>query len=218
MADQLILDLQLPLVPTFAGFVRGDNAEPLFMLGEWVAGAEYARFLYLWGEAAVGKSYLLGAAADRAGVTVISSPGDLPDEVHPDATLVFDGVDQLDAEQQVRLFDLFNTLRDGSGRMLTAGTKPPMLLDLRADLTTRLGWGLVYQLKALSDADKGAALKKRAQQLGFELGDDALEYLLRHAPRDLPALNAVLDQVNTLSLSQQRAVTVPLIRQVLTER
>ncbi|WP_375592062.1 DnaA regulatory inactivator Hda [Chitiniphilus eburneus] len=213
--QQLVLDLQLPAPPSFEGFVRGDNAEPLFMLGEWVSGAEDVRFLYLWGEAGVGKSYLLAAAAARCGVTVILPPGELPVALTGDELLIVDGVDGLSAEQQIRLFDHYNTLREGSGRLLAAGTLPPMLLPLRDDLTTRLGWGLVYQLKALSDADKVAALKQRAAGLGFELSDDAADYLLRHASRDLPALNALLERANIHALSLRRPVTVPLLREVL---
>ncbi|GLS04823.1 DnaA regulatory inactivator Hda [Chitiniphilus shinanonensis] len=215
LMQQLVLDLQLPAPPSFEGFVRGDNAEPLFMLGEWLAGAEDVRFLYLWGEAGVGKSYLLAAAAARCGGTVIQPPAALPDTLSGDEALIVDGVDTLGAEQQIRLFDHYNTLREGRGRLLASGRLPPMLLPLRDDLTTRLGWGLVYQLKALSDADKVAALKQRAVALGFDLSDDAAEYLLRHATRDLPALNAVLERANVHALSLRRPVTVPLLREVL---
>ncbi|WP_255988547.1 DnaA regulatory inactivator Hda [Chitinolyticbacter albus] len=215
MSQQMVLDLQLPAVPSFEGYVAGDNAEPLFMLGEWVAGADDIRFLYLWGEAGVGKSYLLDATAARLEVAVIAPPAPLPTSLPHDAVLIVDGVDALDPDEQIRLFDHYNTLREGTGRLLATGSKPPMLLGLRDDLTTRLGWGLVYQLRALSDGDKAAALRRRAFGLGFELSDEVADYLLRHAVRDLPSLNALLERVNIEALSQRRAVTVPLVREVL---
>jgi DnaA family protein len=74
---------------------------------------------------------------------------------------------------------------------------------------------LVYQLKPLSDTDKAAALKRRAYALGFELGDDLADYLLRHASRDLPTLYQHLDAANDLSLTEKRPVTVSLLREVL---
>lgn len=215
MTQQLVLDLQLPVVPSFEGYVRGDNAEPLFMLSEWAAGSDDVRFLYLWGESGVGKSYLASAAAARFGAAVTVPPAALPQEVAADDVLLVDGVDDLSPDQQIRLFDHYNTLREGNGRLMATGSKPPMLLGLRDDLTTRLGWGLVYQLRALSDTDKAAALRRRAAGLGFELTDEVADYLLRHAARDLPSLNAVLERVNREALSQRRVVTVPLVREVL---
>ncbi|GGP27734.1 DnaA regulatory inactivator Hda [Silvimonas amylolytica] len=217
MSEQLILDLYLPQPPSFEGFVPGENAEPLFMLAEWAAGATDIRFLYLWGGDGVGKSYLLDAAARRlAGALYINAAREtLPDFIDPAAALIVDNVGALDPDQQIRLFDHYNTLREGSGRLLAAGSLPPMQLDLRDDLTTRLGWGLVYQLKALSDADKIAALKAQAREAGFELPPEVADYLLRHTARDLASLRAVLDQANRYALSTKRPVTVPLIRDVL---
>ena len=90
-----------------------------------------------------------------------------------------------------------------------------MLLPLRDDLTTRLGWGLVYQLKTLSDADKAAALQRYARRLGFELGEELVDYLMRHAERDLPSLYRKIANLNALSLSKQRPVTLSLLREAL---
>ncbi|MDR3425961.1 MULTISPECIES: DnaA regulatory inactivator Hda [Silvimonas] len=217
MSEQLILDLYLPQPPSFEGFVPGENAELLFMLGEWAAGASDIRFLYLWGGNGVGKSYLLAAAAQRwpGVISIDAASQSLPDFLAADAALIVDNVDQLDPEQQIRLFDHYNTLREGSGRLLATGPVPPMQLDLRDDLTTRLGWGLVYQLKALSDSDKIAALRTQARESGFELSTEAADYLLRHSRRDLASLRSVLEQANRYALSLKRPVTVPLIREVL---
>ncbi|SMC26908.1 regulatory inactivation of DnaA Hda protein [Andreprevotia lacus DSM 23236] len=218
---QLVLDLRLATPPGFDDFVRGDNAELLFMLSEWAARSEHTRFIYLWGESGAGKSHLLQAAAGRLGdaVHVDAATTALPWPLAADASLIVDNVGALDAEQQIRLFDHYNTLREGSGRLLAAGPLPPMLLQqqlqLRDDLTTRLGWGLVYQLKALSEPDRIAALKRHARKLGFELGDDAADYLLRHAARDLGSLSALLELANERALSLKRQVTIALVREVL---
>ncbi|AOY01295.1 DnaA regulatory inactivator Hda [Jeongeupia sp. USM3] len=214
---QLVLDLMLPQPAGFAGFVPGDNAELLFMLGDWLAGSDDVRFLYLWGGSGVGKSHLLDAAAARLAdaIRVDARHGALPTEIAADAALIVDNVEALDFEQQIRLFDHYNTLREGSGRLLAAGPLPPMLLDLRDDLTTRLGWGLVYQLKGLSDRNKAAVLQQLAHQLGFELADEACDYLLQHASRDLTDLQALIGRANRYALSLRRPVTLPLLREVL---
>ncbi len=86
------------------------------------------------------------------------------------------------------------------------------------DLATRLRWGLVYQLRPLTDSDKTAALQSRARQLGFDLSGDQADYLLRHAPRDVSSLYLLLDKANELALSRQKAVTINLLREILRER
>jgi DnaA-homolog protein len=204
--NQLVLDLLLPQPKSFDDFVRGENAELLFQLSLWASGDTSVRALYLWGEAGAGKSYLLAAAQERlteqGKVILINALNDmLPQELANDAALIVDNVESLDAEQQIVLFDHYNTLREGSGRILVSGHLPPMLLPLRDDLTTRLGWGLIYQLKTLSDSDKAA--------------EELVEYLMRHAERDLPNLYQQIASINALSLSKQRPVTLSLLREAL---
>ena len=40
-------------------------------------------------------------------------------------------------------------------------------------------------------------------------------YLLNRLPRDLPSLNAALELLDRYSLSQQRHITLPLVREAL---
>ncbi len=218
--NQLVLDLLLPQPKSFADFVRGENAELLFQLSEWASGDAQVRALYLWGESGSGKSHLLAAAQERLAaqgqVILINALNDmLPQELASDAALIVDNVASLDAEQQIVLFDHYNTLREGSGRILVSGHLPPMLLPLRIDLTTRLGWGLIYQLKTLSDIDKAAALQRHSRSLGYELSEELVDYLMHHAERDLPSLYRQIENINTLSLSKQRPVTLTLLREAL---
>ncbi|MBE9610557.1 DnaA regulatory inactivator Hda [Chitinilyticum piscinae] len=215
---QLVLDLLLPAPNSFADFVAGDNAEPLYQIGQWLAGDIHARSIYLWGEAGTGKSHLLASAARQIGnegIYTDATDHNIPESIPGNAFLIVDNVDALDYDEQIRVFDHYNTLKEGGGFFLAAGPLPPMLLELRADLTTRLGWGLVYQIHPLSDIDKAQALKQRAIQLGFELSEEMADYLLLHAARDLPSLYSHLEAVNTLALSRKKPVTLSLLRSVL---
>ena len=93
-----------------------------------------------------------------------------------------------------------------------------MMMSLREDLRTRLGWDLVFRLDPLSDADKYAALKTHAQQLGLPLSDDVLDWMLTHYSRDIRQLFALVDAIDRYSLSKHRTVTVPLMRAMLSDR
>ncbi len=213
---QLVLDLALPEPEPFSDFAPGENAELLFQLHEWTARAAHARFIYLWGEAGCGKSHLLAAAAKRGSAQLVDAAADaLPEDIDPDSLLAVDNVGHLDRAGQEKLFAHFNALRAGSGGLLASGPLPPLLLTILPDLATRLGWGLIYQLKSLNDPDKARALQTHARQLGFELSDDQADYLLRHAPRDIAGLYRLLEQANELALSRQKPVTLPLLRETL---
>jgi DnaA family protein len=99
--------------------------------------------------------------------------------------------------------------------VLAAGRQAPAQLALREDLRTRLAWGLVYQLKPLSDTEKAAHLRDQAARRGLRLSDEVLAYLLTRLPRDLASLNHVLEGLDRYSLATKRPLTVPLVREAL---
>jgi DnaA family protein len=219
-AQQLTFELAPPVAPTFANFVAGPNAEAVATLERCtsVAGGEAAAVVVLWGAPGAGKSHLLQAAVDAArgaGRTALyfAAPGAVDEAAFANATLVaVDDIDRADAKGQGRLFTLFNALTARGGRFLAAASAPPARLPLRDDLRTRLGWGLVYEVRPLSDADKPAALAAFARQRGFTLPEDAIAYLLAHGRRDMASLVRTLVALDAHSLALRRPITVPLIR------
>jgi DnaA family protein len=126
-----------------------------------------------------------------------------------------DDVQTLDARNQRAFFNLYNQLRERAGIVLVAGDAPPARLKLRPELVTRLGWGLVYQVQALSDDEKAHALKRHAASRAFDLPDVVIDYLLRHSRRDLPSLMSILDALDRHSLETKRAITLPLLKELL---
>ena len=195
---QLPLEISPPAAPSLDNFVAGANAEALAAVRSLAAGTLPEAIVYLWGERGSGRTHLLHAAA----------------RANP-ALVVADDVETLDATAQQALFNAINAARDGQTPVLAAGGAPPARLELREDLRSRLGWGLVYQLRAPSDADKAAHLRAEAARRGLRLPDEVLAYLLSHLPRDLASLNAVLDTLDRYSLASQRPLTLPLVREAL---
>jgi DnaA family protein len=194
--QQLPLGISQGAEPAFDNFVAGRNAEALARVRALAAGTLGERIVYLWGEPGSGRSHLLQAAA-RA------NPG----------LVIADNVEALDAEGQQALFVAIN---EGSA-VLAAGAKPPAQLALRADLTTRLAWGLVYQLVPLGDEDKARHLKSVAAERGLQLSDDIVGYLLTRLPRDMRSLQAVMEVLDRYSLMRKRALTLPLVKEALAE-
>ena len=213
--SQLLLDITPDWQPTLDNFVAGRNLELLSALRHALAGSSSERIFYLWGEAGSGKSHLLQAcvhAASDAQRSAIYAQGSVPAGA---AVVAVDDVGCLDDAAQIELFDLYNRLRDNGGMLLVSGTQAPLHLNLRDDLRTRLGWGLVYQVHGLSDEEKAQALAQHAQSRGFALPPEVTQYLLRHGRRDLPSLMVVLDALDEHSLRLHRAPSVPLLKEVL---
>jgi DnaA family protein len=218
---QLVLELASPPGPTLDNFVVGENAEVVAAVRALARGDCGERFIYLWGGSGSGRTHLLRAVLREwqgAGRTAHLCTRDEPPVaaavVATDAIAV-DDVQQLSPPAQIELFNIYNDLRESSGLMLVAGDVPPARLALRADLLTRLAWGLVYEVHALSEEDRRAALQSYAVARGFELPDEVTDYLLARAPRDLSSLRALVDTLDRLSLEQKRAITVPLARELL---
>jgi DnaA family protein len=218
---------QIPLAigpdaaPTFDSFVPGDNAAALAHLRALVVAAEAP--VYLWGPPGSGKTHLLRGLAHehlRRGEQVgwFGAAHGLPWTFDPAWSLVvLDDCHALDAGRQRAAFALFVDAAAHAVQLAAAGALPPVDLPVRDDLRTRLGWGHVFALRPLDDEQARAALRREADRRGIFLSDDVMGYLLTRFARDLTHLMALLDRLDDYALARQRAVTVPLIRQMLAE-
>jgi DnaA-homolog protein len=209
---QLTLDLLPESPPTLDNFVAGGNAETVAALTGWLAGARVETSFCLWGEAGSGRSHLLLAS----GFAYVDAARDPALATTPEAgQLAVDHVEALNEVGQIALFNHFNRLKMATGMLLTAADRPPAHLALREDLRTRLGSGLIYRLQPLSDAEKAAALAAQAKERALKLTPEAIEYLMRHAPRDMRMLSAFIVALDRYTLEHKRAVTLPLLRELL---
>jgi DnaA family protein len=199
--QQLVLDIGPAAEPDFDTYVAGANAEALERVRTLAAGTLREAIVYLWGEPGSGRTHLLRAAL----------------KLNPHL-VVADDVETLDDGAQQGLFAAINAAREGEPPVLAAGRHPPAQLALREDLRTRLAWGLVYQLKPLSDAEKVMHLRAQAARRGMPLSDEVITYLLSRLPRDLSSLNAVLEALDRYSLATKRPVTLPLVRAALEKK
>ncbi|MCP5243999.1 DnaA regulatory inactivator Hda [Nitrosomonas sp.] len=222
---QLLLDIKLQATPSLDNFVSGRNFELIQTLKNMLLGHEKERFIYVWGDSGCGKSHLLQAAVRffiQSGEVAYYCPGEMNQLIQLSDGLccvAIDDVESLDNEAQLVLFSVYNQFKEaGSTILLVSGSLPPMQLNLRRDLVTRLAWGLVYQVHELSEAEKIDALQKQAAERGFVLENAVCRYLLQHAQRDLSSLMIILDALDRFSLVHQRHITIPLLRKLLNNR
>ncbi len=212
---QMLLGIAPEWIPSLENFVAGRNVELLSTLRHALASSQGERCLYIWGEAGSGKTHLLQAitvSARSAGQSAMCLCGAVPQAMD---VVAVDDVEMLDEEAQIALFALYNRTRERGGLLLVSGKQAPAFLKLRDDLRTRLGWGLVYQVHALTDAEKAEALRQHATARGFELPQEVTNYLLRHGRRDLPSLLVTLDALDERCLRLKRGASVPILKEVM---
>lgn len=232
MSAQLALNLRLRDSASFANFSPARNAEAVDCLRRaldaLIAGSSTERVIYLWGAGGSGRSHLLQAACHHAHAaarefvylplaeTVGLAPT-LLEELESTPLICLDDLQAIAGQRawEESVFALAERLRARAGLLIVAANAPPAQLGVTLpDLVTRLGWGPVYPLHALTDEEKLAALQLRAARLGLELPPDVARYVLARYPRDMNSLFAWLDRADRQSLAAQRRLTIPFVRQL----
>lgn len=226
--------VQLPLGVTlrddarFENFIQGGNGLVCAALEQAVAGAG-ERYLYLWGHTGSGCTHLLQSCCHASQSTHRPAVYLPLAELKPLGPGLLEDLDRLelvciddleriagDPEWEEALFHLYNRMRANDHLLIIAAHRPPARLGIGLpDLESRLNWGMVFQLLPLDDDTKMVALRTRAQARGLQLSDEVIRYLLHHGSRNMAHLLGTLDQLDMASLSAQRRITVPFVKQVM---
>jgi len=205
---------------TFDNFLPGANGAAL---AEFARGIAPGAPVYLWGGRGTGKTHLLRALARRGHqrgqrTGWFEAATALPWELDEGwALIVLDDCHALDAARQHAAFALFVQAATHGIALAAAGRLPPVDLPLREDLRSRLGWGHVHALQPLGEGEVRSVLRREADRRGVFLSDEVMDYLLTRFARDLQHLMAQLARLDRFALASKRAITVPLLRQMLAE-
>lgn len=230
--QQLSLGVNLSDDATFANFYTAadsPNAQVLAALRQQIDTAD-APFIFLRGAPGSGLSHLLQAGCHYAqlrGLAIQYLPLHELADYSPDD--MFAGLESLDyialddlqavagrPEWELALFNLYNSLHEQGKRLLVAAREAPRDLPLQLeDLRSRLQWGLTYQVHALADNEKHAALQARARARGLELNDEVAHYLLHRLPRNTHDIFSRLHHLDCASLTEQRKLTIPFVKKIL---
>jgi DnaA-homolog protein len=240
---QFALDLSHPPKASLENYFPGKDlaliSELRAMCHSWQQHSEFQtsnplnhRWIYWWGPVGSGRTHLLEAmtnAARNAGLACFPlSPREpsawvrleesMPSlsQVSAPSLITVDDVESLDERLMGALFRVLNGVQASENiHILMAGKSAPANLALREDLRTRLGWGLVFQTQLLNDDEKIQALEQASKARGLVLSPDVLPWLLNRFYRDMPNLMALIDALDAYSLETKRAVTLPLVRELL---
>ncbi|MFK8081876.1 MAG: DnaA regulatory inactivator Hda [Granulosicoccus sp.] len=225
---QLTLSLDTAPATSFDSFhVDEQNALTRDAVRAFVYGELDDVQMYLWGSSGTGKSHLLSAACDtynRQGYRIAYLPGEMIN--HSESIvgmenldlLCIDDLQRLDHAAEVDLFNLINRCRALGTQLIIAADRSLDDLGLAlSDLKTRLAWGLVFQIKPLSEDGLRIAFRKEIELRSLEVSDEVLGYVFKRFPRRMSILKQVVDELDEVSLMEQRRITVPFIKSVFGE-
>lgn len=224
---QLSLAVHLRDDATLDNFLALPRVQPLLSALHTQLTPSGEAIIYLYGAAGTGKSHLLQASCHLPAADTLYLP--LPELRQYPPSEVLQGVERLgriciddihavlgDASWELALFNLFNNARQQGCRLVVAGNAAPRALAVQlADLRSRLGWGIVYQLAQPDDDDKASILQFRATRRGLTLSPSVASYIVNRAPRAMSQLLEVLDRLDKASLAQQRALSIPFVKAAL---
>lgn len=171
-----------------------------------------ARFLLL-GESGSGKTHLAHLWTQRVGGQLISAA-----ELHEpfvELPLAIDDIECVPSEQL--LFHLINHHYELRLPLLLTthrvGDELPFKLP---DLTSRLKLFQPLTIGLPDDDTMQAVMQKLCADRHLLMTPDVMQYLLTRLPRSYRAVAKLVAQLDELSLSQHKRLTIPLVKTVLT--
>ena len=110
---------------------------------------------------------------------------------------------------------LIEAKEDENILIIATGSKSISGLSLRSDISSRLSSGLNFELHTLLDEEKIKAIEKYAKAKSLNLSSEIPIWLLENFHRDMPSLINIVDALDLFSLQTKRAITLPLVKDLL---
>lgn len=226
--EQLPLGITTDREATFENFYTAEqNQQTLSHLKQFLSGSE--QLIYLWGESSSGVTHLLSAiqhlSSHDQGVQylpmkdLLTYPPEAITETLETLDLIcIDDIEVVAGNRawETALFHLYNRVMLNQKKILVGSHYSPRQLPLQiADLQSRLQYGLVFKIEALSGDQKIKAMQMRANRLGLNLSEEVANYLILRLHRSASTLFAALNRLDSASLAEQRKLTIPFAKKVL---
>jgi DnaA family protein len=232
MLIQLPLKINLPDTACFETFVAPDASVALTLSQLQSVGASgLSQGVYFFGQAAVGKTHLLQAACRavslRGGRSVYFPLKEKQLPLIPDVLKGLEVMDLICLDDvdhvvhlpawQVALQDLQSKSRALGHPLILSGRMPMALWPMSvSELRDAMFSLLPVELQPLTEVDDLVlALQRHAMIRGFELPKDVANFIIKRFSTSLEELLAVLQMLEQATLAEQRRLTLPFAKLVL---
>jgi len=181
-----------------------------------------APVLILYGPIASGKSHLAAVWRERSQSAYIA-PKELNDSsvrelAQRSRHLIVEDADDLigNIETEKGLFHLYNLFKEEKRTLLLTLQEPPIRRAFAVpDLASRLRAAPAVAIREPDDVLLGAVLVKLFNDRQIRVSEDVIKYILSHMERSFEAARVIVESADRKALTEKRAITVPLVREIL---
>ena len=220
-ARQIPLDLTHRPAYGREDFLVGQaNQDAIALLDQWPNWP--APMLVIQGSPASGKSHLAAVWTDRTQAALLNL-----DDLHTKTAeqiaqtgthIVLDGLDLWlgDTEAETRLFHLYNLFKEENRTLLvTMRMAPTDITFALPDLASRFRAAPLVAIQPPDDDLLSAVLIKLFHDRQLQVSTETITYILPRMERSFSAARALVNASDQLALSVKSAITIPLMRRVL---
>ena len=222
--EVLLLPVSVSEHMVFESFYPGPNLEIYQALQ-----ANVQKSLWISGVQSSGKTHLLQATFQRC-IRLSKSSLYIPmrefDQFSPE---ILDDLEQLhlicidDIEfilgnqaWERKLLDLYERIQTTDTHLVVASHDSPKGINFfLPDLASRFSMSLIHQLEMISEIEILSAIQMHAEVRGFNLPKESVNYLLKRVERNVGSLIDIIEILDYESLSKQRKLTIPFIKNIL---
>ena len=178
---------------------------------------------WIYGPAGSGKSHLAAVLSHQCAALNIDAVQLLQDDIarvldgseKPDAVIV-DRLDALPVDYEEVLFHLLNFSRHENLKILLLSEKPAAQLTIGLpDLVSRLKALAAVALTSPDDALMRGLMAKLFSDRQLKVDARVIDYLLPRMVRDYADMAALIDNIDRQALAEKRAITVPMVAEIL---
>ena len=223
-AEAMQLPLDLGHRPAFdrADFlVAPSNETAVAMIDNWPDWPMHTLILY--GPAASGKSHL-GAVWQKRSRAFRLTPDTLDkcDSVIAECGhILLESGDFAIGTQagEAALLHIYNMIREAGGTLLITMRSAPQALDFALpDLASRLRAAPCAAIQQPDEHLLAAIIVKMFNDRQLHINAEVLNYILPRMERSFAAAHNLVEAVDKRALAEKRAITIPLIRQIMLEQ
>ena len=196
-------------------WVSGSNSAAVSWIDKWPKWPAPA--LVIYGPVACGKTHLSRVWEKKSGALSLKAGeiGIIPEEAN---AVIIDDVDSVIGVRQSEesLFHLYNSFMEKGGHFLLIASRAPIEWPfVLADLKSRILASPSVVMGSPDDHLMAVVLAKLFSDRQIFVPQEVISFILTRIERSFAALRDIVDKIDHKALAEKRAVTIPLVRDIL---